>query len=438
MGTVAADVWSVATRTLTGVGSSGLATQTDINNASTSIVALVNSNTDAQILNASSSINANTNAQATITNTKVENASSSLGATALAIKAKTDAINWSDISNLPANVATSVWASGTRTLTSMGTVAADVWSVATRTLTSLTLSSQSPWTVNVSDFGTINNGSTYMATLTTIYNGTLTDSSNVPTVTVYDPNRNVVANNVTMTRTAAGTYSYSYTTASNAPAGVWESVFSANVETGKTLPGNDYWNVVSSPAQVIINSVSGTVPNAIANLTITNEGLAGYEYQYEWCVVSDQNNSCGGGDDIFHGTGAKFINPGEDWNTNLTATVPTAGNYYFKALVHFGIETSGSSRSFTISNSKPPSGGGGGGGGGGNIPKNTSDNLTCSGADFNHDKKVNSIDFSILLAFWKTSPPFKNNCVDINKDKQVNSVDFSILLSQWGTKGKAL
>ncbi len=379
------------------------------------------------------------------------------------MKAKTDTIDWSDITALPSNVATAVWGTATSTLSSIGTIgsqiatnldgrislfgggslsASDIWNYTTRTLTSLTLSSQSPWTVNVSDFGTINNGDTYMATLTTIYNGTLTDSANLPTVTVYDPSRNVVASNVAMTRTSTGTYTYSYVTAPNAPAGVWESTFSATVETGKTLPGNDYWNVVSSPAQVIINSVSGTVPNAVANLTITNEGLAGYEYQYEWCVVSSINNSCGDGDDVFHGTGAKFINPGEDWNTNLTATVPTAGSYYFKALVYFGTEVSGSSRSFTISNPTSSTGGGtssgGGGGGSGGGTKTTTGGDSCNGADFNKDKKVNSIDFSILLSFWKTSSPFKNACVDINKDKKVDSIDFSILLSQWGTKGKKL
>jgi hypothetical protein len=192
-----------------------------------------------------------------------------------------------------------------------------------------------------------------------------------------------------------------------------------------------------SPAQVIINSVSGNTPTAIANLTITNEGLTATEYQYEWCVVSDINNSCGGGDDVYHGTGAKLINPGEDWNTNLTATVSSAGSYYFKVVVYYGVNSSGSSRSFTITN--PTSGGGGssGGGGGGGGSSQTTPS-SCIGADFNKDQKVNSIDFSILLAFWKTNPPFKNTCVDINKDKQVNSTDFSILLSQWGTKGKVL
>jgi hypothetical protein len=44
---------------------------------------------------------------------------------------------------------------------------------------------------------------------------------------------------------------------------------------------------------------------------------------------------------------------------------------------------------------------------------------------------LNSLDFSILLYFWKTNPPYKNLYVDINKDNKVTSVDFSIMLSQW-------
>jgi hypothetical protein len=209
--------------------------------------------------------------------------------------------------------------------------------------------------------------------------------------------------------------------------------------------------VVTAPAQVIINNISDTTaPDVAANITITNEGLTGYEYQYEWCVVSDINNSCGGGDDTFHGVAAKYINAGEDFNTTLTATVPGAGNYYFKLIAYFGTESSGASRSFAAtavtsggtggsgggSSGGSSGGSGGGGGGGGSTTVTTSTNTTCTGADFNHDQKVNSVDFSILLAFWKTRPPFTNNCVDINRDKQVNSVDFSILLSQWGTKGR--
>jgi hypothetical protein len=299
--------------------------------------------------------------------------------------------------------------------------------------------------MTTSDFGSINAGSSYLATIYTVYNGTLTDSATLPTVTVYDPSRNVIVNGVNMTRVGVGTYTYSYTTPGNAPAGTWESDFSATVETGKTLPGNDYWTVVTNPLQVIINNVTNNVtPNIAANITLTNEGLSGSEYQYEWCVVSDISNACGGGNDVFHATAAKYINSHEDFNTNLTATVPNPGNYYFKVVGYFGTENSVASRSFTAVNPAtppvtPPSGGGGGGGGGVYIPPTpTVPVKPIAGArrtaDLNVDGKVNSIDFSILLFYWKSKPPFKNQFVDINKDGKIDSIDFSIMLYQWDRK----
>ncbi|MCX6701743.1 MAG: Ig-like domain-containing protein [Candidatus Zambryskibacteria bacterium] len=50
--------------------------------------------------------------------------------------------------------------------------------------------------------------------------------------------------------------------------------------------------------------------------------------------------------------------------------------------------------------------------------------------DLNNDKKVNIIDFSILLFFWEQKTP-KNPCADINKDGIVNIFDFSIMLFWW-------
>ncbi|MEI8248888.1 MAG: dockerin type I domain-containing protein [Candidatus Taylorbacteria bacterium] len=539
-----------------------------------------------QLSNASSSLGATlatANTNINTTNANVLAASSSLGSTLSSLVAS--------VASIPANV----WSYSTRTLSSAGNLATDIWNSATRTLTSLTLSSASPWTVTTSDFGSVVAGGNYLATVNTIYNGTLTDSLSLPTVVVYDPSRNIIANNVAMTRVATGTYSYSYTTPGNAPAGTWETVFSANVETGKTLPGNDYWTVVTTPAQVIINNISNTVtPNISANITITNEGLSGNEYQYQWCVVSDLNDPCGSGHNVFDAVAAKYINAGQDFNTTLTATVPNAGTYYFKVIAYFGTESSISYRSFTATaptNTGGNSGGGGGGGGGSGssgapvstntnsdiyavpvtvatvgstkfdsnqagtvkattvlggtltvavsqntistpsvitvtpivennptkpvVPVNpglleaanmvfdikSSNNQTQfsqpitltfkynnaqinglientlkvywynektkkwevlpttldtytkiltatvnhfskfgifgqvkagNKADFNRDGKVNSIDFSILLYFWKTKSPFSNPSVDINKDGKVNAVDFSILLYNWG------
>ena len=288
-------------------------------------------------------------------------------------------------------------------MTSLGTLAADVWNATTRTLTALNLSSVSPWTVVTSNFGQITAGSYYHPTIFTEYNGVPTDSLNIPTVTISDPASNVIVNGASMTRTGTGTYTYSYLTSGNARAGTWTTLFSATVEAGKTLPGIDNWTVVTSPAQVIINNISSnTVPMVSANVTITDEGLSGNEYQYQWCVVSNASDTCGNANNVFDATAAKYINAGEDFNTNLTATVPTPGDYYFKMIVYFGTESSGSSRSFTALAGNPViSHNGGGGGGGSPNPSAVSANPSSyKSADFTDSGHVNSVDFSILLYFW--------------------------------------
>jgi len=50
--------------------------------------------------------------------------------------------------------------------------------------------------------------------------------------------------------------------------------------------------------------------------------------------------------------------------------------------------------------------------------------------DINNDKKINIVDFSIMLYFWNERNP-KNPCVDINRDGIVNLFDFSIMLYWW-------
>jgi len=56
--------------------------------------------------------------------------------------------------------------------------------------------------------------------------------------------------------------------------------------------------------------------------------------------------------------------------------------------------------------------------------------LVCQGADLNFDGKINIVDFSILLYFWKQSRP-ANRCADINFDGMVDIIDFSIMMYQW-------
>ncbi len=448
----AADVWSAGTRTLTAygtsTGASASSTATAVWNMASaqltsvgSIGKLLADNIDAEI--------------------------SSRGTSSLTAAevwaAGTRTLSDYNTSALSTAVTTAVWANAARTLTNYGNdiTAAQVWDALTSGLTSVdsigkllvdnvntTVSSRASlanqtagWTITMSDYSSVQAGETYRARIEVRNSNSVpTAPFDTPNVTLYDAERNITVSAVDMTSVATGVYEYTYAVSDSASQGVWETIVSTEVESGKTLTNNDYWIVAGSPAQVIINSVTGEIPTATANVTITNEGLAGYEYQYEWCVVSASNNQCGGGDDVYHATGAKFINPSEDWNTNLTATVSSAGSYYFKLIVYFGTDRSGSSRTFIFEGDEedPPPQGGGGGGKSGGGSASVSAPRSCVGANFNGDRITNSIDFSILLSYWKLPPPATNKCVDISGDNIINSVDFSILLSQWGTKGSAL
>ena len=453
----AADVWNYAARTLTGanLNTGSLATLSDIQSASSSVTTQVNTNTNSQTGTLSASLSAASSSIAAVVNGNINTQTAAIASTinsntnTAISNASTSIVSQlaSSLLSVPANV----WSYGSRSLTTFGTLVADVWSSATRTLTGTgitggNLSSQSDiqgasWSMTMSDFDTTSAGSNYLATVYISNNGSLADPLSVPQITLYDANRNVVANGVSMTRVSAGIYRYSYTTASNAAAGVWEGAVTVTPESGKTLSATDYWNLSTSPTQVIITGIQSLiVPNITADVRITNEGTASYEYQYEWCVVSNQNNACGGGDDVYYGSAAKLINPGENFDTTLAATVPSPGTYYFKVVVYYGSLSSRASTQFTaVSNTPvtPPSSGGGGGGGGGpaaviTAPPPLTNIVKSLTADLNLDNKVNSVDFSILLAYWKKKGPFKNVRVDINNDGRVDGADFSILLSQWG------
>ena len=212
---------------------------------------------------------------------------------------------------------------------------------------SIRSSQQLNYTIELSDVEAVLTGNTYRAKLSILnYESQLTDAVSSPNVTLYDPTRDTVTTS-TMTKLSTGVYEYTYSVPSDATSGTWETVVSVDLGGDLAISRQDYWEVRGSPAQVIINAISDlSVPSITANVTISNEGAASYEYQYEWCVVSTEDNACGGGDDVFYSSAAKYILTGEDWDTSLNATVPDTGNYWFKVVVYYGTETSGSSQTF--------------------------------------------------------------------------------------------
>jgi hypothetical protein len=440
-GSLVADVWSNATRTLTGLGGT---IESDI--------AAIKAKTDTIAWNDVTSISTKTD---TINWADIDGIVTTTGD----IKTKTDTINWSDITAILSDTDTIAWADVTGIKTKTDTIVwGDVDTIKTNVATLIT----EIGTGNISGIKTktdiidwaditglvTSNGDIKAKTDTIAWadvTAILTDTDTIAWSDVIGIKSktdtiawaDIDGLGLTATAIKAKTDTINWSDIVDIPLNVWTYTTRTLSSFGTLV--SEIWNystrslTTSSPPQVIITSMANLeIPNIEANVTITNEGYTGFEYQYEWCVVSSIDNSCGGGDDIDYGSAAKFISSGEDFNTVLSSVVPTAGNYYFKVNVFYGLEKSGASRSFIATTA---GGGGGGGGGGGISTPPVIDNNVCRGADFNKDNIVNSVDFSILLSFWKSFPPFVNPCVDINKDNTVNSIDFSILLSQWGSSG---
>ncbi len=166
-----------------------------------------------------------------------------------------------------------------------------------------------------------------------------------------------------------GTYEATYIIPSTSAWAGRKVSFSASAVIGGTrINDAREIEIVSSPAQVVINSITdAAIPTISASVRITNEGTAAFEYTYEYCMVTSDANQCGGGDDVAYGSAAKLIQAGANFDTTLTLNVTQTGNYIFKVAVWWSNQSSKSSKTFTAtaeSVSTPASSGGGGGGGG--------------------------------------------------------------------------
>lgn len=180
------------------------------------------------------------------------------------------------------------------------------------------------------------------------YEGNAVSSGSTTTVKIYDSTNTLMASSA-VTSDLDLNYSYTYELAPNSQGGLWYAEVTTDVGDLPNQTLIDYFYVKGSPAQVLIQSITdSTAPSITAAVTIENEGNGDYEYQYEWCVVSTQENQCGGNDDTYYASAAKLIDAGQIFNTNLSATVPEVGDYWFKLLVHYGKETSSATRSFRV------------------------------------------------------------------------------------------
>lgn len=314
------------------------------------------------------------------------------------------------------------------TITSnLNTVDANLDSVLS-TVNSIRVSQQKSYRATLSDVSEIQPESDYRAKLTLLdFESNPADASVTPTLVIYDATRGVAQASVDMTRLSAGVYEYVFPVPASSTAGLWETIVNVDVAGTADIVANDYWQVTGAPAQVLINSISDwSVPSITANATITNEGGAPYEYQYEWCVVSSQSNQCGGGDDVYHASAAKLIDAGDSYNPVLTATVPNTGDYWFKMIVYYGTEASGASRTFTAVTESGSSGGGQDSGGsveGGGVSFATQENIYSEIIKARNDLELQSQKLIRTLEILGTVSPGLQELLEINSLNTENLID---------------
>jgi len=195
--------------------------------------------------------------------------------------------------------------------------------------------------------------------------------SSAPKISLYDPCKNLIAGSVDANKISDTLYQYNFTTVLMHVAGAWET----NIDVGINGIAKQYshsWTLSNGHTAVSINSVNASSAPAIkADVTIINEDNLSNEYPYEYCIVSVLTQQCGNPGNVAYGNGYKLLGAGESWNHTFSLDVNQQGSYWFKVLVHYGIQQSGASLSFSAIYT--PGGGGitggivGGGGGGGAI-----------------------------------------------------------------------
>ena len=193
-------------------------------------------------------------------------------------------------------------------------------------------SQESDFKIRLSDFDSIVAGRIYYAQLNSFnFEGSPHNLSQLPTITIYDALRNKIVDEASFVYSSDGLHTYNYTTLTSAIGGMWESVVTANY-SGDIVYLNDWWRISSSPADVeIISITDDTIPTITADVEITNMGTQDSDFEYVYCIVSTQDNKCGGGDDIAYHSGTHYIIAGQVWSTDLTLDVPSTGTYWYKA-----------------------------------------------------------------------------------------------------------
>lgn len=316
-GTLASDVWSVVTRTLTGIGSSGIASETNATTNTNSIISEVNAN-EAKI----DIIDTNVDSILTLVNNLPDENDIALAVwdfeqtglgrsltdfdnivdgvwdeplsghltTGTTGKALSDSGAVSDPDAIAEAVWTfngtgigrtltdfgslvsDIWSNATRTLTSFGTLVSDIWSNATRTLTGIGssgIASESNATTNTTSIITeINNNEAKIDIIDTVVDAIKVKTDNLPTDPTSETNATTNTNSIITEVNANETKLDSIiSTLSTLAASVATAVWSAGTRTLTSFGTlvSDIWSNVSRTLTGIGSSGIASESNATTN-----------------------------------------------------------------------------------------------------------------------------------------------------------------------------
>lgn len=189
--------------------------------------------------------------------------------------------------------------------------------------------------VTLTHFPVLYTDNDYKAKAVLEVNGLPVDADSIPTLSIYYPNGTLYAEG-NMTNENTGIYGYQFTVTELDALGIW--LTEVNITYNSNLLNRyDYWELQSNPTQLEVRVDSRCDDEVCAEISITNEGTAPYEYVYYYWITDDPNAAYNSTNTTDRGHASKLINPGDTYIIEKCLTHPdTETTHYFKAMTYFG------------------------------------------------------------------------------------------------------
>lgn len=167
--------------------------------------------------------------------------------------------------------------------------------------------------------------------------GRLIELDTTPTVILIDPLNNTIVSSIPMDNVTNGVWDFEYITSSGSNVGNWITEVTA-VYNNETFYLYDEWTLLANPTKVEVEVIRVCPKDVIAEITIQNEGITPYEYQYFWWTTDNAFEDFGGPTVHDMGRSAKLLQPGETFivRKTLSNIVSPQQNHYLKAKTFYG------------------------------------------------------------------------------------------------------